>query len=319
MKNISWNWRYATVSLIAMIPAVCIMIFGNTTLGLTVAIGVVIACILPLPPTRKNRLARIPLIGCLIAIGLVLGSLLSNVPVLAVASIGALAYGLARLATTGYGKLGAAGTALLPIVAIGFSYQDTAEALGLGLVIIAGAVWTALLSLALPESSPRTEEKEAASGDSKVGAYSVTYALAAMVSSAIPFAAGWQHVGWVAGSTLFVMRPTLEMTDFRSLWRAVSVFVGAAAAAILLSLDMSAWVAAVVVTLVVAVASATRGSRWYITPGFLTFIVFFVLLYGKTGDGAIAGRFEERVGEVLLGIAIACIAIYVANFVAKRR
>jgi hypothetical protein len=52
-------------------------------------------------------------------------------------------------------------------------------------------------------------------------------------------------------------------------------------------------------------AAATNASRWYVTPAFTAFLVFWALLYGKTGNGDIERRFLERVLETILGVGIA--------------
>ena len=55
--------------------------------------------------------------------------------------------------------------------------------------------------------------------------------------------------------------------------------------------------------LAVAGAAATNRSRWYVTAGFTTFLVFLLLLYATPEDAG--RRFDERLGETLLGVAIA--------------
>ena len=59
--------------------------------------------------------------------------------------------------------------------------------------------------------------------------------------------------------------------------------------------------AAVVAAL--AAMAATRGSRWYVTSAFTTFLVFLLLLQAE--PAAAAARFGERLGETVLGVAIA--------------
>jgi hypothetical protein len=63
-------------------------------------------------------------------------------------------------------------------------------------------------------------------------------------------------------------------------------------------------VAVVTVTAIAAVA-ATRQSRWYITPGFTTFLVLTLLLYSDATTATEQWRFNERVGQTLLGVGFA--------------
>jgi hypothetical protein len=55
--------------------------------------------------------------------------------------------------------------------------------------------------------------------------------------------------------------------------------------------------------LAIASASATQRSRWYVTAGFTTFLVFLMLLYSDPQTAT--RRFNERVLETLLGVGIA--------------
>ena len=55
----------------------------------------------------------------------------------------------------------------------------------------------------------------------------------------------------------------------------------------------------------VIAAAATRASRWYITSAFTTFLVFLLLL-GPNPDQT-QQKVSERIGETLLGVALAII------------
>jgi uncharacterized membrane protein YccC len=83
----------------------------------------------------------------------------------------------------------------------------------------------------------------------------------------------------------------------------VSVIAGALAAGLLLRADPANFVFAIVAVIVLAAASATAGSRWYITSAFTTLLVFLMLLNGHPGEAV--GKFNERVGETILGVAAA--------------
>ena len=99
------------------------------------------------------------------------------------------------------------------------------------------------------------------------------------------------------------MRPAAELQRLRSVGRIAAVASGASLAVLVVSQHPGAgWFAALVV-LAVSAAAATRTSRWYISGGFTTFPVFVLLLYA---DPAAAGsRLGERIGETVLGVAIA--------------
>ena len=51
--------------------------------------------------------------------------------------------------------------------------------------------------------------------------------------------------------------------------------------------------------------AATRGSRWYVTGAFTTFLVILLLVYGAPSEAE--SRLVERVGETLLGVGIALV------------
>lgn len=85
--------------------------------------------------------------------------------------------------------------------------------------------------------------------------------------------------------------------------RVVAVILGALAAALMLRIAPPNGVYAAIAVLVVASAAATAGSRWYITSGFTTFFVFLMLLFDRPGETT--QKFNERVGETILGVGLA--------------
>ena len=62
--------------------------------------------------------------------------------------------------------------------------------------------------------------------------------------------------------------------------------------------------------------AATRPSRWYVTPTFTTFIAISLLLYANPADAQ--SRFNERVGETLLGVALAYVFGLLVPWLATR-
>jgi uncharacterized membrane protein YccC len=125
----------------------------------------------------------------------------------------------------------------------------------------------------------------------------------APTAAAIGFAFDFDHVGWACAAALLVMRPSAEMQRLRSVGRVLAVTAGAAAAAGIATVTSAPGWYCVVALVAVAGAAATRGSRWYVTPAFTTLLAISMLIYSRPQDAG--SRFGERVGETILGVAIA--------------
>lgn len=65
---------------------------------------------------------------------------------------------------------------------------------------------------------------------------------------------------------------------------------------------------ALVAVAVLAAATATVGSRWYITSALTTLLVFLMLLNGHLAETT--SKLNERVGETILGVAAAYLAVW---------
>ncbi|ALI34741.1 hypothetical protein NMY3_00529 [Candidatus Nitrosocosmicus oleophilus] len=91
----------------------------------------------------------------------------------------------------------------------------------------------------------------------------------------------------------------------RSVGRAISVFVGALIASWLLGQSLPPVVIASLCAISLVTASATISSRWYISPAFTTFLVFWSVLYGDPTSANIEYHFDERVLGTLLGVSLA--------------
>jgi uncharacterized membrane protein YccC len=144
-----------------------------------------------------------------------------------------------------------------------------------------------------------------AGAGAKAWDYGIRLGLAASAASGIGFATHAEHVGWITGAALLVMRPSKEMQELRSVGRIISVIVGAILASWLLTFNLPPVPVAVIGAITVIAAAATNASRWYVTPAFTTFLVFWTLLYGHTGSGGVEHRFFERFLETILGVGIA--------------
>jgi uncharacterized membrane protein YccC len=101
------------------------------------------------------------------------------------------------------------------------------------------------------------------------------------------------------------MRPKREMQQLRSIGRVVSVFVGALVAVAFVRAAPPLAAVAAAAILAIAGMGATRQSRWYVGPLFTTFLVLTLLLYSDATKSEEQWRFNERVGETIIGVAFA--------------
>lgn len=106
-------------------------------------------------------------------------------------------------------------------------------------------------------------------------------------------------------AALFVMRPQEDVLKSRSIWRIISVFVGASAASVLLTLNLQPLTIGLLAGSALIATSATHTSRRYITPTFSTFLVFWLLLYTEPTTTNITFRFNERILDTLIGVSSA--------------
>jgi uncharacterized membrane protein YccC len=301
-KNVVWNSRDAFFGLALAIPGAVVILSGNVKPGIALLVGVLAAAGMEVPPTRKRRIG-IFLIGVLFAVSIVLSAFLAQWPVVAVAGIALVAFGSAQVAAQR--PLGVLVMSLaLPLIGIGFSY-DLQGAASFGALVIVGSLYAWLVSLLFREyPSPPAPAKPLMS-KAQALLYGVLLACTAATTATLGFATHVEHVGWIVGAALLVMRPSQEMQEIRSVGRLVAVLLGAFSASILLAIGVSTWVIAVVASAAIICMAATHTSRWYFTAAFTTFLVFWMLLYQQTGSGQIEHRFFERVLETVAGVAIA--------------
>ena len=301
-KNVVWNWRDALFGLALAVPGAAVILSGHVKPGIALLVGVLAAAGVEVAPTRKRRIS-IFITGLVFAVSIVVGAFLAQWPVVAVAGIALVAFGAAQLAARK--SLGVLVTSLaLPLMGIGFSY-DLQGAASFAALVIVGSLYAWLVSLLFREyQSPPAPTKPLMS-QTQAGLYGILLALTAATTSTLGFATHVEHVGWIVGAALLVMRPSQEMQELRSVGRLVAVLLGAFSASVLLAIGVSTWVIAVLASAAIICMSATHTSRWYFTAAFTTFLVFWLLLYQQTGSGQIEHRFFERVLETVAGVAIA--------------
>jgi hypothetical protein len=277
--------------------------FLDSTLAFAMAVGMIPAAVIRMAPNRSRRWVTV-IMGGSAAASMVLGSLLHQVPVLAVVVL--LLLGFVAPLWAARSRVGGLVMALvLPLTGVGLSVPSVGAGLAIASLMLGGAAYAWVVSLLWPErpESPRPAPAVSSRRDQLV--YGVLLGSAGAVAATTAFVLGMEHVGWVTGARLLVMRPTRAMLFRRSAGRALSVLVGAFLAAVFAEWSPTVAVSAVAIVLAVAAATATQGSYWYVTPGFTTFLALSLIL--STGAGTPVGRFNERVGETLLGVGIALV------------
>lgn len=303
MRNgVSWSWSLFLLGIVLALPAVVVTPF-DPSFGLALAVGVIPAAANRLAPQRARRWVTV-LVGVIAAASMTFGALLTRTPWLAVTAI--LVLGLLAPLWATRSRAGALVVALaLPLTGIGLSFTSPSAALGLGALMIAGSVYAWIVSLAWPQHVPPARAPAPPTTARAALGYGILLGCAGASAATIGYLLHLEHVGWVTGACLLVMRPTRSMLFLRTIGRAASVTIGALAAAGFAALSPPSAILAAAILLVLGAATATHDSRWYVTPGFTTFLALSLILHGA-GESP-AGRFNERTLETLLGVSIALV------------
>lgn len=298
-RGLAWDRAAASLGALCALPAAAVAA-QDPVRGAALAIGVVPAVLLGIPPRRRGRLA-IPVVGALAAVALLVGGALAEAPALAVCAIallGVLGALLARRSRAGTVAL----TLALPLVGVGLSFSDVGSAASLAGLIFAGSLIACAVALLYPERTASAGAPARPAPAPTVG-YGLRLGLAGASAAAVGFLLDLDHVGWACAAALLVMRPAAELQRLRSVGRLLAVLAGMLAAIALIALGVpDGWYAPAVLA-AVAAAAGTHAGRWYATAAFTTFLVFVALLQATPQDTA--WRFGERLGETALGVALA--------------
>lgn len=298
--GLTWRWSRFGLGVLYAVPPIAVAPF-DPALALALSIGVLPAAVIGLPPRRRARSA-IPVLGALVALGLLLGAALSLVPIFAVLALAVLAVLASMLAARERaGQL--ALTLVLPMVGIGLSFPLSSTTLLLAGAIVTGSIYAWLIALLWPEHGAGTRAPAAMPKGRALLIYGILLGAAAGTAAAIGFATGVEHVGWATGAVLLVMRPVRGQLVLRSVGRAASVLIGALAAAGFALLSPSGAVIGLAIGVVLGCLGAVQESRWYVAPAFTTFLVLTLLL--STSAESPTARFLERTLETFLGVALA--------------
>jgi hypothetical protein len=300
--DIAWHWSFFLLGAIYALPSMIVIPF-SPVIGLGLAVGVLPVAAFNLPGYRSGRRA-ILLVGSVSGVCFVLGSLLTQQPVVAVVAMFLLGVGFALWARrTPAGRLAMA--LCLPLIGIGLSFDDVALAAAVAGVMVLGAAYAWGVSMLWPEHQIPLPVRDSEPTRDEMLLYGALLGGAAAVAAGLGYALGLDHVGWATGAALLVMRPVREQLILRSVGRASSVVVGAFGAAVFALLTPTPLATSLVVGAVIAALSATQTSRWYIAPAFTTFVALTLILQAP-GERP-GARFLERTIETAIGVGVALV------------
>jgi len=298
---LAWSWTGALAGVVYALPAAVVALVDPPS-GVPLAVGVLPAAILPVPGPRRARVA-ILLVGVVAGVSLFVGGVLAHLP----AGVTALLLLLAVAGAAVVSTVAARGQVVLvlgvPLVAAGLSYDDYATSASAALLLVVGSAYAWLVSLAWPEHAAGGRPRSAPPSRRAMLGYGVRLGVAAALAYLVAVALDLDHPGWAPAACLLVARPQLDLLQSRGIGRVAAVTVGALAAGITVRAAPPDLVYAVLAVVVLAAAAATCTSRWYITSAFTTFFVCLLLLFDHPEQAA--QKIDERVGETVIGVALA--------------
>lgn len=297
--GLAWSWSLCALGVALSLPASLVALV-HPPFGFALAVGVIPAAINRLAPRRAARWMSV-LVGTAAGASLLLGALLTQLPPVAVAAL--FVFGLVAPLWARHGLLGGLIIALcLPLTGIGLSYHDIGTALVFAGLMAGSSAYAWLVSLLWPQRPPAPPPPEPAPAEA-AAVYGVLLGCAGALAAALGYLLHLEHVGWIVGACLLVMRPNRSLLFLRSAGRALSVIGGALLAAALALWAPGNGVLAVFVLAAIAAVTALQASRWYVAPAFTTFLALSMI--ARTSDETPLDLFTERMWETLAGIGIA--------------
>jgi hypothetical protein len=291
---------------LGVIPAFCLIALGHLTVGVAFAIGLLPTSLMGIAPRRKLRLVY-GIVGCLFGLGILLGAVIINAhDIVATALlflvICYLATVLACLRPVGPLLLGI----LIPSLGVGTGYT-VSKAAGLMIAFMAGSLWSSLMMLPWPESTPdaTVRARLAAMRPKHVKTYGLLLGLTAATSIFVGHFFDVPYPGWIATAAMLVIRPVQDMTGWRGVGRAVSTVAGTLLVVIVLSFSLNHLATALVSTGIAVVTIGARTSKLYVTPFGTAFLILTIELYGTSTAESLHEVAVHRIVNNVLGAVIA--------------
>lgn len=299
--GIQWLWPEALRGALCALPAVPVLIAVDVSLGICVALGTLPVALLGVPPARRAR-PRMVAIGVLFAASYLVGSVLGQWPVAAVAAAGALGYAGVVLAARRPPARLLPGL-LMPAFVLGMN-EPPSDALVLAAMFAAGGVWATLVAYCWPDAeAPVDRPPQRPSPAAEVRAYAVGFGAAAALGLGFGFVLELDHLAWAAAAAIIIMRPDPGLLIGRAVGRSLATLAGVAVASLVFHTGPAAAVLAVVVLATLAAILAVRASPWYVTAAGTGLLA--LLASGVAGDEEFRITLDDRLLETLVGALLA--------------
>jgi hypothetical protein len=282
------------------LPGAVVLLTANVSAGMVCALGALPAAMVGVPPRRRGAVALLP-VGIAFALAYIIGSVVGQVPALAVAALGAAASTAIRAAAV---KPAARvlPALVVPAFALGMN-EALPDSLALAAAFAGGTAWAALVAAAWPKRPPPRPAAPSPQAPTNTNTYAYRFAAAGAIGLALGYILDLDHVAWAAAAALFIMRPDPRMARSRALGRAAATTVGVVAAGLILHRGPAEAALAAVVVAALAAMVGTRASRWYVTSAGSGLVV--LLASGALSTDAFHTAFGERLLETLIGATLA--------------
>ena len=312
-RAISWNWSEALRGTICALPAAVVLLAINVNVGIVFAIGVLPVALMGVLPSNKQRLQAL-LLGIAFAVVYFLGTLVSQVPLVAVVALFGAAYGGVMLASEkpiGRAVLGL----MLPALAVGLS-SAPAQGLSVSLVMLVGALWATVVTMFWPEHGASAGQPPPTPDRHRTRTYALLLASAASLALLLGYAFDFRHLGWAPAAVVLVMRPQPDLLTSRGIGRVLATLAGVVFAWLVVRYQLPEPLLGVLVVGIIAAILATRTSRWYVTSAGTATLV--ILLIGASAPNVLGYTLTERLRDTLLGVALAYVFGVAVPLVLKR-
>lgn len=209
LNNIAWSRRNALFGVLLASVGAAVIATGHVKSGLPLLFGALPAALVGLPPTHRAR-SLLVVIGVLFGLSMMVGSFVAQWWWVAVPAM--FGFGLGGAVLAARRQFGLAALNLcVPLAGIGLSYSGLSNSVGVALTIMAGSLLAYGWALLLPAFRPPAREPARLLSVAEARDYGVRLGLTGAVAAGVGYVVGTDHIGWICGSALLVMRPAADM------------------------------------------------------------------------------------------------------------